>query len=177
VGVLDSLGDSGLIASRQTEHARLVIGTAGELERSLRDVAGVLSARVHLAVPSSDPLTPGAEKAPPSASVLVRHRGTSPPLSPSEVQRLVAGAVSGLEESRVAVVMHPVVSPPREASDTLVQMGPLSVSRSSMVSLRWLIAAAAGLNAVLLGALLFVWSRLRRMRERDVGATSAEGST
>ncbi len=167
-GVLDSLGESGLIASRQSEHARLVVGTAGELERSLREIAGVISVRVHLAVDDSDPLTPAAEQKQASASVLIRHRSTTPPLSASDVQRLVAGAVTGLDENRVAVVMHPVAALPARETDILVQMGPLSVSRSSMGTLRWLIAAVAVLNLLLLSVLLLLWTKLRQKRPREI---------
>jgi type III secretion protein J len=94
-GILQSLGSGSMVPSRLSEHARLLSGISGELERSLQAVDGVVSARVHLAAPEHSPLDE-AEPSKPSASVLIRHRGASPPLAVSDVQRLVAGAVPGL---------------------------------------------------------------------------------
>lgn len=73
-GVLEALGEGGLVPSRSAEHAKLVAGTAGDLERSLRAIDGVLSARVHLAVPAKTPFE-GENKETATASVLIRHRG------------------------------------------------------------------------------------------------------
>lgn len=163
-GILASLGETGLVASKTSEHARLVVGTAGELERSLRELDGVLSVRVHLAVPETDPLLP--EEAPKSAtaSVLVRHRGATPPIAATEVQRLVAGAVAGLLYERVAVVMQPVVGSETEARPSVVQLGPLSVSQSSVPTLKALFAALGLVNILLVGFLLLMWQRAKGQR-------------
>jgi type III secretion protein J len=162
-GVLDSIGESGLVPSRASERARWLVGTAGELERSLQALNGVLSARVHLAVPDADPLSLEERRAP-SASVLLRHKGASPPLSAAEVQRLVSGAVSGLAAEHVAVVMHPVPETPLRRSDSLTTLGPLSLTRSSANSLRLTVAAVGALNIVLVAGLLSLWSVWRRAR-------------
>jgi len=171
-GVLESLGETGLVASRKAEHARLVVGTAGELERSLTEVAGVLSARVHLAVPEPDPFAPREAVVPTSASVLIRHQGATPPLGASDVQRLVAGAVSGLDPEHVAVVNLPVAGSPREVNGSLAQFGPLSVSHGSISALRIIVVAVAALNLALLGTLIFLWLRLRSSRSLPVRAAN-----
>ncbi len=171
-GVLQALGDTGLVASRSSEQARLVAGTAGELERSLLDIDGVLSARVHLAVPQADPFDDESALKP-TASVLLRHRGATPPLSASEVQRLVAGAVSGLSTDHVAVVMHPVAAPSVDQDNSLSRLGPIAVTRSSMNSLRGVLLAAGLLNALLVGLVILLLSRARRARQ---SAGSAEGA-
>src|SRR6185436_18217123 len=102
--ILEALGKGSVVPSRAAEHARVVTGTGDELERSLRGLDGVLSARVHLGVPAHDPLAL-EEKAPvATASVLIRHRGATPPIAAGEVQRLVSGAVSGLAPDQVSVV-------------------------------------------------------------------------
>jgi type III secretion protein J len=166
-GVLDSLGESGLVPSRKTEHARWVAGTAGELERSLQGVAGVLSARVHLAVAEPDPLA-GSEASPSAtASVLIRHQAASPPLSANDVQRLVSGAVPGLEQAAVAVVYLAVASPADGSRPGLAQFGPLSVSHSSLTALRVLVGVVALVNVALLAALLLLWTRARRSEHRE----------
>jgi type III secretion protein J len=173
-GVLDSLGESGLVASRKTEQARLVAGTAGELQRSLGEITGVLGARVHLSVTEADPLAPPELRQPPSASVLIRHRTATPPLALADVQRLVAGAVSGLAPERVAVVFQPVSTPPIDTHNALVRFGPLSVTRSSVVALRVLLAGVVASNLLLLTALLFLWTRFRNARRAQ---RSSEGAT
>ncbi len=160
-GVLQSLGDGSLVPSRTAEHAKLIAGTAGELEQSLRAVEGVLSSRVHLAVANRGPLGED-QPSPPGASGLVRHRGATPPLSPAQVQRLVAGAVVGLEDKRVNVVMTSVPEPPRTPERDLSRFGPITVTRGSLMPLRVLVAVAVLLNVVLVGLLGLLWARMRR---------------
>ena len=46
-GVLDALGKSSLVPSSALEHAQYITGLSGDLERTLMDVDGVVSARVH----------------------------------------------------------------------------------------------------------------------------------
>jgi len=164
MGILASLGETGLVASRTSEHARLVVGTAGELERSLREIDGVLSVRVHLAVPESDPLL--SEGTPPqaSASVLVRHRGATPPIAAGEVQRLVAGAIAGLQHEQVAVVLQPVMGAEAELRPSVVQLGPVSVSQTSLPALKALLAALGAINILLVAMLLVLWQRAKAHR-------------
>jgi type III secretion protein J len=161
-GVLDALGNSSIVPSRTSEHAKLVAGTAGELERSLSGVDGMLSARVHLAIPAHDPWSSPDGQAQPTASVLLRHRGERAPLSADEVQRLVAGAIPGLAAEQVSVVTTAV--PPRaaNAAPPLASFGPITVTRSSLLPLRLLVAAAALLNLVLIAVVLLLYKRVRR---------------
>lgn len=173
VGVLDALGEGALVPSRSAERARLLVGTAGELERSLREVSGVLSARVHLAVPERDPLA--GDPTPPSAAVLVRHAGSTPPLAADEIRRLVAGAVAGLRPEAVAIVLHPVVSERHDPASRLAQLGPLSVARSSAGTLRWLFVGVGVLNALLVLGLLLTWRKLRRAERGADPSPPGEG--
>lgn len=171
VGILSSLGEGGLVASRTAEHARLVVGMAGELERSLRDIDGVLSARVHLAVPDADPLLVEETPKQASASVLLRHRGATPPIASSEIQRLVAGAVAGLHWEQVAVVTQPVTMADTDAPRSVVQLGPISVSQSSVTPLKALLGVIGLLNIVLVGFVLVVWQRAKAGRTAHLDAT------
>jgi len=165
-GVLDALGRGSMVPSRLSEQAKLVAGTSGELERTLRAVDGIVSARVHLAVPPRDPLALGEHAPNASASVLLRHRGSAPPLALMEVQRLVAGAVPGLEASAVSVVMTPAPPRARLAERELARFGPLTVTRGSMTPLRVVLGVAVLANAVLLGCLVALWSRTRKLEEK-----------
>lgn len=172
-GVLDALGESSMVPSRAAEHARFIAGTAGELERSLRSVDGVLSGRVHLAVPTKDPLAVEENQPAPSASVLIKFRGANPPLSEGEVQQLVSGAVTGLTPAQVSVVAQHVAPGPGTADQQLARLGPFTVTRSSLGALKTMLAVGALLNVVLIGAVLFLWTRLRQSRAHgELGALS-----
>jgi len=173
-GILEALGKGSLVPSRAAEHARVVTGTGDELERSLRGLDGVLSARVHLGVPAHDPLALD-EKAPlATASVLIRHRGATPPVAVGEVQRLVAGAVPGLSPDQVSVVMLSSPAHARPAEQQLARLGPLTVTRASLVALRAVIGVAILLNAALLACVIGLWARLRKAEQHLHEARSEE---
>ncbi len=161
-GVLEALGDGSIVPSRASEHARLVAGTAGELERSFREVDGVLAARVHLSVPRQDALSLGAQPEAPTASVLLRHRGPTPPLSEADVQRLVAGAVSGMIPEQVSVIATPVPGPRTLPDRALARFGPITVTRASLTPLRIAVGAIVVFDITLIVAVLLAWLRVRR---------------
>jgi type III secretion protein J len=172
-GVLEALGQGGVVPSRLAEHARWTAGVAGDLERSLRSLEGVLSARVHLAVPARDGLNAEETPGKPSASVLVRHRGAVPPVAVGEVQRLVAGAVPGLSPEQVNVVLATTPAG-RASTPDLARFGPLTVTQGSAMALRALAAGIVLLNLALLAGILLLWSRLRRS-EQALAEVRAEG--
>jgi type III secretion protein J len=161
-GLLQALGQGSIVPSAASEQAKFVAGVAGELERSLRSLDGVVSVRVHLAIPVQDLLRSDAAPVLPSASVLLRHRGAAPPISVGDIQRLVAGAVPGLTPALVSVVATPVPLPSRPPERELSRFGPVTVTRGSVFPLRTIVGAALILNLGLLGALLLVWARARR---------------
>jgi type III secretion protein J len=168
-GVIDAMGKGSLVPSEAAEHAQLVAALAGELERSLDGIEGVLRARVHLNVPAASPL----RDAPPvrgSAGVLVEHRGATPPVSVESIQRLVAGGVAGLAPADVVVVMVPRPAPAGlEGVDALAHVGPIAVTRASMHQLQAALIAMVALVAALAGATLALYSRLARARAALAG--------
>jgi len=174
-GVLDALGAGSIVPSRAAEHARLVAGTSGELERSLLGIDGVLSVRVHLAVPPRDVLSLDPQPVEPSASVLLRYRGATPPVGVADVQRLVAGAVPGLGPQRVSVVTAPVPSAPAAAAG-LARLGPITVTRASLGPLRWIGAGALGAQLVLLLSAIAIWLKLRRSQRTLEALRAAAGA-
>lgn len=171
-GILQSLGSGSMVPSRLAEHARLLSGISGELEQSLQAVDGVVSARVHLAAPEQNPLDDQAPTKP-SASVLIRHRGATPPLAASDVQRLVAGAVAGLAVTDVSVVLAPAPQSARPADRELRRVGPITVTRASLSPLRLVAGGAVLLNLTLLVAILLLWSKVRRTEDALGQARSA----
>jgi type III secretion system YscJ/HrcJ family lipoprotein len=158
----EALGQSSFIPSRADERAKLLMATAGELQRSLLGIDDVISARVHLAVPERDALAGDGPKAPPTASVLIKHGNATPPLSTLDIQRLVAGAVPGLDPQNVVVVTKAVAEPVERKGTELVRLGPLTTTRSSLPYLRWMIACVATLNACMVALLFALWLRGRR---------------
>ncbi len=115
------------------------------------------------------------DSAPPAtASVLVRHRGATPPLAVSDVQRLVAGAVPGLAGDHVSVVMTPAPTPARIADRGLSQFGPIAVTKGSMTPLRAMVGAAVAANALLVRCLYLLWTRLRRTERELVEARAGD---
>jgi flagellar M-ring protein FliF len=142
------------------------VGTAGDLQRSLLSIDEVIAARVHLAMPRADALDSQGPAELPSASVLLKHGGSVPPLSPSEIQRLVAGAVPGLDPTNVTVVTRSVADPVERTGTELVRLGPLTTTRSSLPYLRWMIACVATLNVCMVALLFALWLRVRRSERR-----------
>jgi type III secretion protein J len=165
-GLLESLGSSSLIPSPRSERVRMLAGTAGELERSLRELEGVLSVRVHLAIPAAESLSDASEPPPATASVLVRYRGgptpNFEPISEQEVKRLVSGAVTGLTADRVSVVLKSVESTTKKTY--LERLGPLSVSKGSLGTLRGIFATGVAVNVLLFATILWLWRRVRQLQ-------------
>lgn len=78
--------------------------TEGEIAKSIRTIQGVLSARVHLVLPKKELFS--QEKSMPSASVLIKMKGTSR-LSVNQVlaiQHLVASAIPELALDRISII-------------------------------------------------------------------------
>lgn len=161
-GWSETLARGSFIPSRSDEQAKLLLATAGELQRSLLSVDGVIAARVHLAVPRGDILAPQAAPSSATASVLIKHGGAEPPITPGEVSALVAGAVPGLDPAGVTVVMKIVAEPAVRTGTELVRLGPLTTTRSSLPYLRWMIACVATLNASMVALLFALWLRMKR---------------
>ena len=74
----------------------------GELSRTIRALDRVQAARVHLVMPER-PLF-SRDKVEPSASIVLKVRGTLEPQQVRAIRHLVASAVSGLKPQRVSIV-------------------------------------------------------------------------
>jgi flagellar M-ring protein FliF len=86
------------------QNVNLVRALEGELARTIRSIASVKSARVHLVIPRRDLFSRDRQE--PSASVLLQMRGSGR-LSPgqvSSIQHLVSTAVPGLSVGRISIV-------------------------------------------------------------------------
>ena len=107
----------GMISSPVEDRARLICALGQELSRTISEIDGVMSARVHVVLPENDL---GRTKAKPSsASVFIRHHEDAPidRLSP-QIKMLVANGIEGLVYDKVSVAMVPVISPVQIATSS-----------------------------------------------------------
>jgi type III secretion protein J len=162
LGMSEVLGKVGLVPTAIQERAMVHHALAEEIGKTLQGLEGVVEARVHLVLPSRDPLLP-PEAAPPAAraSVLLR-LSRELPIPREDVQRLVAGSVEGLRPEGVVVV---TVSGQRtrENSPATGQVGPFVVAAQSTGPLRAAASSAGVLILLLCAALIFVGLRHRRL--------------
>ncbi|MGJ4885467.1 MULTISPECIES: flagellar basal-body MS-ring/collar protein FliF [unclassified Bradyrhizobium] len=93
----DALGTTSFV--QNINHLRAL---EGELARTIRAIDRVQAARVHLVLPER-PLF-SRETPEPSASIVVRVRGTLEPAQIRAIRHLVASAVNGLKPQRVSIV-------------------------------------------------------------------------
>ncbi len=93
----DALGATSFV--QNINHLRAL---EGELSRTIRAIDRVQAARVHLVLPER-PLF-SRDKAEPSASIVLKVRGTLEPQQVRAIRHLVATAVNGLKPQRVSIV-------------------------------------------------------------------------
>jgi flagellar M-ring protein FliF len=93
----DALGTTSFV--QNINHLRAL---EGELARTIRAIDRIQAARVHLVLPER-PLF-SRETPEPSASIVLRVRGTLEPQQIRAIRHLVASAVSGLKPQRVSIV-------------------------------------------------------------------------
>src|SRR6187549_3177023 len=93
----DSLGTTTFV--QNINHLRAL---EGELARTIRSIDRVQAARVHLVLPER-PLF-SRETPEPSASIVVRVRGSLEPQQIRAIRHVVASAVNGLKPQRVSIV-------------------------------------------------------------------------
>lgn len=129
----------GIVPSAMEDHLLLQRDTAQGLRESLLAVPGVVDARINLSLPPTRGFRQGPAPEP-RASAVVRWVGTSPPLAESDVQRIVAAAVPGLEASTVAVLLTGAHAP-AQAAARIVQVGPIAVHERSAATARASFAA------------------------------------
>ena len=105
-GLEEVFSTTGMIPTASEEKARLLMALAGELNRTLKSVQGVVDARVQVVLPDNSPLLERSQWSPPTASVLIKYRGAQSPLTQDEVKNLVARGIEGLQADNVAIVFN-----------------------------------------------------------------------
>jgi type III secretion protein J len=158
-GLAEVYAHPSLVPSAEEDRARFLAAEEGEIATTLETADGIARARVHL-VPEEPqavalPGTPPAHRA--RAAVFLKTRGTTPPLSVGDVQRLVAASVQGLVPEDVTVVMTPSIA--SASSQATSSVGPLRVTPSSRPLLLGIFATGLALIAGLAGGLLWMIRR------------------
>lgn len=157
-----------LVSSPVQERAQMIYALSQELARTVSDIDGVLSSRVHLVLPENDPLR--QQLVPSSASVFIRHQAniTLSDLVP-QVKMLVANGVAGLSYDKVSVVLVPVEARDRpvtnaEGSDpTYATFAGLWLHRESVGRAAWIFYGLIGLVLILGAGLgIMVWNQRNR---------------
>jgi type III secretion protein J len=150
----------GLVSSPLQERAQMIFALSQELSRTVSEIDGVLSARVHLVLPENDPLR--QQLVPSSASVFIRHRSDAPVASlVPQVKMLVANGVAGLSYDKVSVVLVPVdAQKPNQVQDLeMVSFFGLWMQRDNLGQAMWMFFGLVALVVLLAGGLGFVLYR------------------
>jgi type III secretion protein J len=156
-GVHDLLGKSSLLTGPLEEKALVLAGREGDIAHTLESVSGVVSARVHVALPETD--LSGQSVGDPKASVMLEYHpdpSGRPPLREDEVRGVIASGITGLKPENVSVVMKPILLVRPQQTYDFVAFGPIVVAAPSVSAFKIL---AGGVVAIVLalGASLY-WS-------------------
>jgi type III secretion protein J len=151
----DSIPDvfkaNSLVSSPGEERIRLVYAGGEELSRTISEIDGVLSARVHIVPPDDDPLK--TSPVPASAAVLLRYgSGLKIDDLVPKIKMMVANSVEGLSYDRVSVVLVPALLPsdPVSAAQAPQDVAGIWVYGTDAALLRIILAGAVGLVVALL---------------------------
>ncbi|WP_258170681.1 type III secretion system inner membrane ring lipoprotein SctJ [Burkholderia cepacia] len=154
----------GLIATPVEESMRSVYAISQELSRTISNIDGVITARVHLNIPKREPLLRIQDA--PSASVFVKYRAeVNMQQNTLAIKDIVIGAVKDLDRSRVTVALFPWS--PQSAVPTSIeymQVLGLSISPRSYNMLMWVVFLPWLLLSICV-AIGLVW--IARSFERD----------
>lgn len=164
-----SLGEvfkkEGLISSPVQERAQMIFALSQELSRTISDIDGVITARVHLVLPENDPLR--QQLIPSSASAFVRHRAMASlgELVP-QIKQLIAYGVAGLSYDKVSVILVPVeaTAPSASSEPAFVSFMGIWVHPESVGKAAWIFYALL-VVVVLLGSAVgwLVWNQRLRV--------------
>ena len=142
-------GDA-LVSTPTEIKARYVYALTQQLERTLSEIGGVITARVQVVMPESDPIS--RQRTPAGASVVITH---DPELSPSalipKVKQIVASSVDGLTYDAVSVTLFVKPVPRAEAAAQQAKAA-AGIASSAAASKR-----APSKAVLVVGALVVAW--------------------
>lgn len=160
--IVDVFKGGGLVSSPVEERARMVYALGEELSRTVSEIDGVLSARVHIVLPDNDPLR--RDVPPSSASVFIRSQpGAAVGELVPQIKMLVANGVSGLSYDKVSVVLVPAAQSTASgpAAPEMQDVAGLWIERGDAVWLQMVLAGGAAAILALAGLAGWLLWRLR----------------
>lgn len=159
----------GLVATPTEERMRYIFALSQELSETLRNIDGVVTARVHVVIPASDPLSDKIR--PSSAAVFIKHRpDTDLRLLVPTVKDMVAHSIEGVAHDSVSLTL--VEARPFTPVSRAPAAGGFPVGRFAAIG------AAVALAVALVAAAAVMWQRggLRWARRRMSASSAPRGS-
>lgn len=115
VTIDDLFPSDGMIKTPMEERARMTYALSEEISRTIAEIDGVLSARVHVVLPEADML--GRDIKPSSASIFIRYApNTNVEQYAAQIKLLAANSIEGLLYDNITVIMVPAAPADAEAA-------------------------------------------------------------
>jgi len=137
---------SGLVSSPTEERIRFMHALSESLAETITHIDGVVTARVHIVLPSNDPLSDNV--LPSSAAVFIKYRnGSDVESSIPQIKNLVVNSIEGVSYDKVSVALFPSLEiTPRQVAMSpvrvlFVQVSPESVGKFWLLIVLLLILA------------------------------------
>ena len=154
----------GLVSSPTEDHIRLVYALTQELNETLSQIDGVLSARVHVVMPT--PNASGVRTSASSAAVFIRYQQDYDIAQlVSQIKTLVANSIEDLSYDKVSVALFPVAVAIPKAPDPLpeyVEVLNFEVAPASQDRLLLTLGALGALSVLLLAGNVATFMLMRR---------------
>jgi type III secretion protein J len=174
---------TGIMSSPFEERVRYIYALGEEVGRTLSQIDGVITARVHIVLPEAPQL--GQPVKPSSAAIFIKHRpGVDLDFFQPQIRRLVSSAIEGLEYNSVTVVLSEAkptetsAGASAEQAKTVEILPGLSVSEASrgrfwgLTFVTSLISVAVTLIMTFSATVLLRLWRTGKLRRRPPGDTN-----
>lgn len=141
-GIAEVYGKGSIVPTAAEEKALYLRALQGELIKTLKSIDGVVNARVHVVMPDDAFFNDDITRVLPKASVFLKYRlrdNGSIPFKENEIRSLIAGAIKGLQESNVDVVMQPVKASVSFAEDKYEKIGLIKISKDTVLQFKLMI--------------------------------------
>ena len=188
-GLGETFGDVGLVPTVTQEQALMRHALAGELERSLESIDGVVQARVHVVLPEKRaPFASASAKTTTARAAVLLVTRNPAPIKEEAVRQLVSGSVDQLDSDRVNVVItqtqQAMIAGATDMANLSV-VGPFRVARSSRGALLATLIIATLVLMVLIMATVVLYRKNReflqqiarhKVAERDSSSFDTDAS-
>jgi type III secretion protein J len=158
--IIDVFSKEGLISSPLEERVRYIYALTQEVQETLSQIDGVITARVHIVLPKNDPF--GDNIAPSSASIFIKYfSGSNLEDIRSDIKFIVEKSIEGLKYEKISIVMLPAMESVNAKNKMQWNniLG-IRVPQNSVGSLQLVLGVLVFLLFVTLLAVIFLLKRL-----------------